>query len=87
MKKIILTTLIVLLTSSIFTGFAQSDPYLKNRILVEGFYIRNLGNFGKVWTNASGGYIGYGIAFPDHNLLIMRTGFINNLIMNSAREV
>jgi len=80
MKKIFLTTLIVLLTSSIFTGFAQSETYLKNRILVEGFYIRNLGNFGEVWTNASGGYVGYSIAFPDHNLLIMRTGFINNSI-------
>jgi len=78
MKKIILTTLIVLLTSSIFTGFAQSETYLKNRILVEGFYIRNLGNFGDFWTNAFGGYVGYSIAFPDHNLLIMRTGFINN---------
>jgi len=80
MKKIFLTTLIVLLTSSIFTSFAQSETYLKNRILVEGFYIRNLGNFGDVWTNASGGYVGYSIAFPDHNLLIMRTGFINNTI-------
>lgn len=82
MKKIILTTLVFLLTSSIFTGFAQSDTYLKNRILVEGFYIRNLGNFGEVWTNAFGGYVGYSIAFPDHNLLMMRTGFINNTINN-----
>jgi len=78
MKKIFLTTLIVLLTSSIFTSFAQSGTYLKNRVLVEGFYTRNLGNFGDVWTNASGGYIGYSIALPEHNLLIMRTGFINN---------
>jgi len=80
MKKIILTTLIVLLTSSIFTSFAQSGTYLKDRVLVEGFYTRNLGNFGDVWTNASGGYIGYSIAFPDHNLLMIRTGFISNTI-------
>ena len=66
------------MTGSIFSGFPQSETYLKNRILLEGFYIRNLGNFGDVWTNASGGYIGYSIAFPDHNLLIMRTGLINN---------
>ena len=70
----------MLIAGFIFTGFAQPETYLKNRILVEGFYIRNLGNFGDVWTNASGGYIGYSIAFPDHNLLMMRIGFINNTI-------
>lgn len=86
MQKIILTTLIFLLTSSIFTGFAQSETYLKNRILVEGFYIRNLGNFGEVWTNASGGYLGYSIAFPDHNLLMMRTGFINNKLDDNLKS-
>jgi len=80
MKKIILSIIVVLFASSIFTGFAQSDIYLKDRILVEGFYIRNLGNFGDVWTNASGGYIGYSIAYPDHNLLMLRTGFINNTL-------
>jgi hypothetical protein len=80
MKKIFLPIIILLIAGSIFTGFAQSETYLKNRILVEGFYIRNLGNFGDVWTNASGGYVGYSVAFPDHNLLMIRTGFINNTI-------
>jgi hypothetical protein len=46
--------------------------------LVEGFYIRNLGNFGNVWSNATGGYLGYSIAFPEHNLLMMRIGLISN---------
>jgi len=78
MKKIFLSTIIMLIAGFIFTGFAQSESYLKNRIFVEGFYTRNLGNFGDVWTDASGGYIGYSIALPEHNLLIMRTGFINN---------
>lgn len=78
MKKIILTLIIILSVGSLFTSFAQSDTYLKNRIFVEGLYIRNIGNFGDVWANASGGYIGYGIAFPDHNYLMMRTGIINN---------
>jgi hypothetical protein len=41
-------------------------------------YLRNLGNFGDVWANASGGYVSYGIAFPEHNLLIFRVGYINN---------
>ena len=84
MKKIILSTIILLITGSIFTSFAQSESYLKNRILLEGLYIRNLGNFGEVWSNAAGGYIGYSIAFPDHNLLMMRTGFINNKIKEAV---
>jgi len=78
MKKIILSLIIILSVGSLFTSFAQSDTYLKNRIFAEGLYIRNIGNFGDVWANASGGYLGYGIAFPDHNYLMMRTGIINN---------
>ena len=78
MKKILLISLVLLFTGSVFNGLAQSNKYLKNRIMVEGMYIRNLGNFGDVWSKAAGGYIGYSIAFPEHNLLMMRTGFINN---------
>jgi len=78
MKKIILSLIILLSVGSLFTSFAQSESYLKNRIFVEGLYIRNIGSFGDVWANASGGYLGYGIAFPDHNYLMMRTGIISN---------
>ncbi|MBK9099249.1 MAG: outer membrane beta-barrel protein [bacterium] len=78
MKKIILTIIILISAAALFSGSAQSDNYLKNRIFVEGLYIRNIGNFGNVWSNASGGYLGYGIAFPDHNYLMMRTGIISN---------
>ena len=78
MKKIFLPLMIILSVGSLFTNFAQSDTYLKNRIFVEGLYIRNIGSFGDVWANASGGYVGYGIAFPNHNYLMMRTGIINN---------
>nr|MCU0407197.1 hypothetical protein [Ignavibacteriaceae bacterium] len=45
--------------------------------------IRNIGNFGSVWSNASGGYLGYGIAFPDHNYLMMRAGYINNKLKDN----
>lgn len=78
LRNILLLTAAIILTAAVKDGFAQQEKYLKNRIMIEGFYIRNLGNFAEVWENASGGYIGYSIAFPDHNLLIMRTGFINN---------
>jgi opacity protein-like surface antigen len=84
MKKIILTLIILLSFGSLFSGFAQNDSYLKNRIFIEALYIRNLGNFGEVWSNASGGYLGYGIAFPEHNYLMMRTGLISNKLKDNV---
>ena len=84
MKKILLVTLILLFSGAVLTSFAQSNKYLKNRIMIEGLYLRNLGNFSQVWSNAVGGYAGYGIAFPDHNLLMLRTGFINNKLKDNV---
>ncbi len=78
MKKIFLLVIIFSSLASCINIYAQSEEYLKNRILVEGFYIRNLGEFSKVWSKAAGGYLGYGIAFPEHKFLILRTGFISN---------
>jgi opacity protein-like surface antigen len=82
MKKIILILIIFVSVGSINTVTAQSDSYLKNRIFVEGLYIRNIGNFSSVWSNASGGYLGYGIAFPEHNYLMMRAGVISNKLID-----
>lgn len=84
MKKIFLTLILVITFASLFTIFAQSESYLKNRVFVEGLYIRNIGNFGSVWSNASGGYLGYGIAFPDHNYLMMRAGLISNKLKDDV---
>jgi hypothetical protein len=84
MKKILLMIVVVIMMGSLFNGFSQQETYLKNRILVEGLYIRNLGNFGEVWSNSTGGYIGYSIAFPEHNLLMMRTGFVSNTLKDGV---
>lgn len=78
MKNILLVIPLFLLTGTVFTGVAQSEKYLKNRIMLEGTYVRNLGNYSEVWSKATGGYIGYSVAFPEHNSLIIRTGFISN---------
>lgn len=80
MKKIVFYITASLLIVFSTNLYSQSQKYLSNRITVEGIYKRNLGNFSEVWSSASGGYIGYGIAFPEHNLLIIRSGIIvNNL--------
>jgi hypothetical protein len=80
MKKIVFYTTTFLLIIFSANLYSQSQKYLSNRITVEGIYKRNLGNFSDIWSNATGGYISYGIAFPEHNLLIFRSGVIvNNL--------
>ena len=84
MKKNLLLTLLFLFTGTLFTGFAQSEKYLKSRIMLEGTYIRNLGNFSDIWSKATGGYIGYGIAFPEHNLLMIRTGYLSNSLKDGV---
>jgi opacity protein-like surface antigen len=86
MKKILLIIIVVVMMGSLLNGLAQSETYLKNRIILEGTYIRNLGNFGDVWSNSAGGYIGYSIAFPEHNLLMMRTGFISNTLKEEYKN-
>ena len=78
MKKNIAVITIIFTIVFLCNGYAQKGRHLNNRIMVEGFYTRNLGSFGEIWSNSVGGYVGYGLAFPDHNLLIIRTGFISN---------
>ena len=85
MQKILYITTILVIVLTI-NEFGQSEKYLKNRIMVEGMYIRNLGNFGEIWSKAAGGYIGYSIAFPEHNLLMMRTGFISNTLKEEYKS-
>jgi hypothetical protein len=75
MRKINLLVIIILVIGAFSYSFAQSDSYLKNKIIVEGLYLRNLGNFSSVWENASGGYISYGFAFPEKNYLMFRIGY------------
>ena len=84
MKKINILVIIILAAGSFSLAFSQTDSYLKNRIIVEGLYLRNLGNFSEVWANASGGYVSYGIAFPEHNLLMFRVGYINNKLKDGV---
>ena len=84
MKKLLILLFILGFLFSSNSILAQDGKYLTNRITVEGIYTRYLGNFSEVWATASGGYLSYGIAFPDHNLLILRTGFISNSLKDGS---
>jgi hypothetical protein len=84
MRKINLLVIIILFIGAFSHNLAQSDSYLKNKIIVEGLYLRNLGNFSSVWENASGGYISYGFAFPEKNYLMFRIGYINNKLKDDV---
>ncbi|MGB5848654.1 MAG: hypothetical protein WBH40_09220 [Ignavibacteriaceae bacterium] len=53
------------------------SKFLSDQIIVQGLYIRTLGNFNKVWSSGTGVYVNYGMFFPDHNTLNFQTGYID----------
>jgi hypothetical protein len=53
------------------------SKFLSDQIIVQGLYIRSLGNFGEVWSSGTGVYVNYGMFFPDHNTLNFQTGYID----------
>ena len=85
---------IVLLLISFFiigAGFnqsinAQSEGHNRHLVFIQGNYLRNLGTFGQVWSQAAGGYIGYGIYFPEHNLLMFRSGFMSHSLRSNEKN-
>jgi hypothetical protein len=84
MKKIFLLTIFIYVSINLNqVSYAQKENNLGDIVMVEGVYLRNLGNFGSVWSDAAGAYLNYGIFFPEHNLLLMRTGFISHNLRNS----
>ncbi|MEJ2195345.1 MAG: hypothetical protein P8X73_10885, partial [Ignavibacteriaceae bacterium] len=61
---------------------AESTPpnnskFLSDQLIIQGLYIRTLGNFNEVWSNGTGAYLNYGMYFPDHNTLNFQLGYIN----------
>lgn len=83
MKKIILLAGFFIIAANINQiTFAQSESHNRHLLFIQGNYLRNLGTFGQVWSQAAGGYLGYGIYFPEHNLLMFRTGFMRHSLRN-----
>jgi hypothetical protein len=86
MKKFIISFLI-LFTSLLSAQVLQNEEpaelppadteFLSDVIIVQGLYLRSLGNFGEVWANATGGYVGYGMFFAKHNMLNFQVGYLN----------
>jgi hypothetical protein len=86
MKNLLLFIVILFIVPDSSHTFAQSENNLNDLVLVEGNYLRNLGSFGEVWSEAAGGYIGYGIFFPEHNLLMFRTGYMNHKLRSEGQS-
>jgi opacity protein-like surface antigen len=87
------TLLLAVLSAGAVTGAAAQEGgmpaegpgnRLSNRIMVDGIYRRFLGEFGETWGSASGAYVSYGIAFPDHNLLVFRTGYLSSKLADGV---
>lgn len=86
MKKILFLVVFLIIEANIpQITFAQSQNHNNHLIVVQGNYLRNLGTFGQVWSQAAGGYLGYGIYFPEHNLLMFRTGFMSHTLRSDEQ--
>lgn len=55
----------------------NDSKFLSDQIIVQGLYIRTLGNFNKVWSSGTGAYVNYGMFFPNHNTLNFQIGYID----------
>ena len=96
MKKYIIIILI-LFTSLLSAQSLQIDEptalgsnnakFLSDQLIVQGTYIRTLGNFNEVWTSGSGAYVNYGMFFPDHNTLNFQIGYINYTLRDGLDAV
>lgn len=55
---------------------AKQEPNLLSSIVtLQGYYVRNLGVFSETWSRAVGGYVAYGIYFPEHLMLLLQAGY------------
>ena len=84
MKRLLILAVVVVLGGCLASVSAQEEDFLNNRIMVDGLYKRYLGNFSSVWSHAVGGYVSYGIAFPEHNVLVFRTGVVSNALRDGV---
>lgn len=84
MKIYRITTVALLLAGALTASEAQEGGSLTDRIMLDGMYRRHLGEFGEVWGSAAGGYVSYGMAFPDHNLLVIRTGYLSGSLADGV---
>lgn len=81
MKKILFLISFFIAAANInHITLAQQEQKNDHLLLIQGNYLRNLGTFGQVWPHAGGGYLGYGMYFSEHYLLIFRTGFMSHTL-------
>ena len=63
------------------------SKFLSDQIIVQGLYIRTLGNFNKVWSSGTGVYVNYGMFFPDHNTLNFQVGYLDYKLQDDESEI
>ena len=85
--KIITISFLILFASLLSAQVMQNEEpaalvpteskFLSDQIIVQGLYIRTLGNFNEVWSSGTGAYVNYGMYFPDHNTLNFQVGYLD----------
>jgi hypothetical protein len=71
----------VLFTSHLFAqqmaGMTTMDKENQKFITAHGASINTIGHFKENWESGSGGYIGYGVIYPNQFALLFQTGYID----------
>jgi opacity protein-like surface antigen len=75
MKKSLLCILALMSVVVPLAGQDHQERHLRSFVQVQGFYTRALGTVGETFPSATGGYLGYGLHFPDPYVLMMSAGF------------
>jgi len=53
----------------------ENPGVLNSFVSAQGFYTRALGNLAAPFPSAAGGYVGYGIFYPDRYVLMLQAGY------------
>ncbi|MGB6032508.1 MAG: hypothetical protein WBG01_18565 [Bacteroidota bacterium] len=91
--RLSIVLLIILVSASAFgqSGAQQQDALagengrsLNSFVLLQGIYTRALGNLSTEFPSAAGGYLGYGIFYPDRYVLMLMAGYSNYRVSDNV---
>ena len=79
-----LVAIIVLLQPAAAAAQNVLNPDLSSYVSVEGLYTRALGNLSPTFPSATGGYVTYGHYFPEHLVAVLKVGYSNYDVSDTA---
>lgn len=65
----------------------ENNRSLKSFLLLQGIYTRALGNLPTEFPSAAGGYLGYGIFYPDRYVLMLMAGYSSYRVSETVPNI